>query len=165
MKLTEVLDKRCIQLPLTATDPTAVITQLVDLLFEHGKITDRDAVLQAVLARERARSTGLGDGLAIPHGTSSGCAQLAMAAGRLTKPLNFGAMDGQPCEFVVLLVDAAGQSSPHIQALAGVTRLWLNKKFREEALLARTPEELYAMIERHEPGKERETTSPSVLEQ
>jgi fructose-specific phosphotransferase system IIA component len=148
MRITEILDKNCIRVPLSATDKAGAITELIDGLAEAGKLTNRDEVIRAILAREQTRSTGIGQGLAVPHGKSNGCAQLVMAIGRPEQPIDFDSTDGKPCELIVLLTSPVDKTGPHIQALASVSRLWLNEEFRREVLNAQSAEEMYAAIER-----------------
>lgn len=150
MKISDILDKHCIRVPLMATEKAGAIAELVELLNQSGYLTDRDAVLEAILARERTRSTGIGLGLAVPHGKSNGCRRLAMAVGKSTEPMEFEALDGRPCQFIVLLTSPVDETGPHIQALAGVSRLWQKESFRRAALAAETGDEIYAIIQNAE---------------
>ncbi|MHC4608887.1 MAG: PTS sugar transporter subunit IIA, partial [Planctomycetota bacterium] len=125
MKLTDLLSPACVRVPLEATDKVGAITELLDLLGENGKLRDRDAVLQAVLAREATRSTGIGYGLAVPHGKSPACPRLAIAIGKPAKPIDFESKDGEPVNIIVLLASPPDQTGPHIQALARISRLML----------------------------------------
>ena len=150
MKITETLQKECVRVPLQATEKTAVITELVDLLHAQGHFTDRDEVLRAILAREQTRSTGIGEGLAVPHGKTHACRELVMAVGKPAAALDFDSADGRPCEVVVLLASPVDQTGPHIQMLAHVSRLWQTSNFREALAAATTPDELYQAIQRHQ---------------
>jgi mannitol/fructose-specific phosphotransferase system IIA component (Ntr-type) len=150
MNITDVLQKHCICVPLRSTDKTAAITELVDVLDDKCGVTDRDAVLAAVLAREKTRSTGIGLGLAVPHGKSHGCRGLTIAVGKPESPMPFDAVDGRSCQLIVLLASPVDETGPHIQALASISRLWKNDAFRRAATEANTPDELYAAIERHQ---------------
>lgn len=150
MKITAILPRDCVRVPLKATEKTAVITELVDLLHSKGHFTDRDEVLQAILAREQTRSTGIGKGLAVPHGKPHTCDKLIMAVGKPASPIDFESVDGRPCNVVVLLASPADQTGPHIQALAHVSRLWQTESFRRAVAEANTPDELYAAIEGHQ---------------
>ena len=150
MKLTEILAAECVKVPLTATSKTEAITELVDLLAERGKLTDRDEVLQAVLDREATRSTGIGYGLAVPHGKCKGCPRLVMAIGKPSKPIDFESTDQKPVELVVLLASPPDKTGPHIQALARISRLMLMEEFRGEVVGAATAEEVFGIIAQHE---------------
>lgn len=146
MEISRIITPDRIRLPLNASDKIGVITELVDLLGATGVLGDRDAVLQAVLRREAERSTGIGFGLAIPHGRSDGCKQLIMAAGKPAQPVEFQSVDRRPVTFVVLLVSPPDQTAPHIQALAKISRLMNIEGFRAAVDRAATPEELHAAI-------------------
>jgi len=150
MKITEILPRACIRIPLLATDKIGAITELVDLLAGTGRLSDRDRVLQAVLAREATRSTGIGQTLAVPHGKSSGCRELTMAIGKPAEPIEFEAVDGRRCSLIVLLASPVDKTGPHIQALAGVSRLWLNEHFRKDVQIATSADALYEAIEKHQ---------------
>ena len=150
MKITELVDKSCLLVPLQATDKIDAITQLVDALDRAGQLTDRDEVLAAVLAREQTRSTGIGKALAVPHGKCHGCGTLIMAIGQADPPVDFGSPDGDPCTMIMLLASPVDRTGPHIQALARISRLWLSESFRRAVAEAGTPAELYAAIERYQ---------------
>lgn len=150
MKISEILDPECIRIPLVGDNKLVVIAELVDLLNEHRPLLDRDKVLAAVIAREQTRSTGIGHGLAVPHGKTSGCDALRMAIGIPAAPIDFSSPDGRPCQFIALLVSPPDKTGPHIQALAGISRLWLNEDFRQDIANAKTPQEVYEVVVKHQ---------------
>ena len=146
MNLTDILHPSCVLTDMHAPDKTAAITQLVDVLAANDQLVDREAVLKAVMEREATRSTGIGDGLAVPHGKSNGCRKLAMSIGRPREPIDFESADGKPVELVVLLASPPDQTGPHIQALAKVSRLMLSESFRTRFRAAGTSEQAYQII-------------------
>lgn len=150
MELSKLLTPDHILVPIPANEKTAVITALIDLLAEKGELVNRDAALDAVLKRESERTTGIGYGLAIPHGKSDGCTRLVMAAGKPAQPVDFQSLDKRPVTFVVLLVSPPDQTGPHIQALAKISRLMNIEEFREAVNRATTPEELHQAIVTYE---------------
>lgn len=155
MELSKLVTLDRIRVPIQATDKHAVITELVDVLAETGGLVDRDAALDAVLKRESERTTGIGYGLAIPHGKSEGCKNLVMVAGKPAQPVDFQSLDQRPVTFVVLLVSPPDQTGPHIQALAKISRLMNIEEFREAVDKAQSAEDLHAAIvayEAHEVG-------------
>jgi len=157
MQISKIISLDRIRVPLTAADKIGVITELIDLLDRTGGLVDRKAALEAVLKRERERTTGIGYGLAIPHGKSEGCKQLGMAAGKPATPIDFQSLDGRPVTLVVLLVSPPDQTGPHIQALAKISRLMNIEAFRNAVARATTAEELHAAMvdyESREPGRE-----------
>jgi fructose-specific phosphotransferase system IIA component len=146
MLLTQIMKKTSVVVPLQNTDKEDVITELVDTLDSGGILKDRDVVLDSVLMREQTRSTGIGSGIAIPHGKSSGVDELAMAIGIAKSPIEFDSIDNKGVTIVVLLVSPSGQTGPHIQALAKISRLMLDEAFRKQLQDADNPEELYELI-------------------
>jgi fructose-specific phosphotransferase system IIA component len=150
MNLAKLLSPDRIRVPIQATDKTGVITELIDVLEQAGALTNRNAALEAVLKRESERTTGIGYGLAIPHGKSDGCKNLVVAAGKPAEPVDFQSLDGRPVTFVVLLVSPPDQTGPHIQALAKISRLMNIEEFRSAIAEADSPEALHAAIETHE---------------
>ncbi len=150
MKLTDILAKDCIRVPLEATDKTQAITELVYLLAEKGRIVHRDWVLRAVLDREAIRSTAVGHGLAVPHGKCAGTSKLVMAVGKPAQPMDFGGKDGEPVNLIVLVCSPLDQAGPHIQALARIARMILIEKFHRAIDLSRTSDEVYQAIAKFE---------------
>ena len=146
MELSKLITLERVRVPIRAADKLEVITELIDVLHETGGLTDRDAALDAVIKRENERTTGIGYGLAIPHGKSDGCTGLVMAAGKPAEPVDFQSLDRRPVSFVVLLVSPPDQTGPHIQALAKISRLMNIEEFRSAVDTATTPEELHAAI-------------------
>jgi fructose-specific phosphotransferase system IIA component len=153
MQLSKLLTPDRIRVPLKASEKTEAITELIDVLAATNGLVDREAALQSVLRREAERTTGIGYGLAIPHGKSDGCHKLVMAAGKPAQPVDFQSLDQRPVTFIVLLVSPPDQTGPHIQALAKISRLMNLEEFRAAVDNARTPEELYAAIAEYEIGE------------
>ncbi len=146
MELSKLVTLDRVRVPIQARDKQAVITELIDVLAQTGGLVDRDVALEAVLKRESERTTGIGYGLAIPHGKSDGCRQLVVAAGKPGDPVDFQSLDQRPVTFVVLLVSPPDQTGPHIQALAKISRLMNIEEFRKAVDQATTPEDLHAAI-------------------
>jgi fructose-specific phosphotransferase system IIA component len=152
MILTQILQPTCVKAPLAGKDKDSVITELVDLLAENNLLVDRDVVLEAVFAREQTRSTGIGSGIAIPHGKCNGVAELVMAVGIASEPVNFDSIDQKPVSIVILLASPADRTGPHIQALARISRLMLDDEFKTKLENATSPEEVYQLISTKEKG-------------
>ncbi len=150
MKLTSILTRECVRVPLNATDKNAAITELVDLLAEHNRIQDCELVLKTVLERDRAATTGIGKGLAVPHGKCTGCTELVIAVGKPAQPIDFQSNDGQPVSIIALLASPVDKTGPHIQALAQIARLMSLDKFRTEVSTAASADVLYEIIQSHE---------------
>jgi len=152
MELSKVITLDRVRVPIKATEKHGVITELVDLLAETNGLADRELALDAVIKRENERTTGIGYGLAIPHGKSAGCKKLVMATGKPAQPVDFQSLDSRPVTFVVLLVSPPDQTGPHIQALAKISRLMNIEEFRAAVDKANTAQELHDAIVAHETG-------------
>ena len=153
MNLLEILSCDCIKAPLDATDKRGVIDELVEVLAAAGRVEDTTSLKEAVWTREQTRTTGIGHGLAIPHGKCPGMKSLAMAIGKPALPLDFEAIDTQPVNLVVLLASPPDRTSDHIQALARVSRLMTMEEFREQIYAAKTAEEIWDLLEREEASR------------
>jgi fructose-specific phosphotransferase system IIA component len=146
MILTQILQPNCVKVPVENKDKEAVITELVDLLDANGLLLDRDVALDAVLTRERTRSTGTGAGIAIPHGKCNAVKELVMAIGIASEPIEFDSVDGKPVTILILLVSPSDQTGPHIQALASISRLMLNEEFKQKLEQAASADEVYELL-------------------
>ncbi len=150
MRLTEILQPACIKVPLAATVKQGVIFELIDLLAACHKLVSPEQLKEAVWSRELTRTTGIGHGIAIPHGKSAGCAQLSMAIGLTSHPLEFGAIDGRPVQIIILLASPPDQTGPHIQALARISRLLTDDRIRTAMKTAPSSDAIYKLIADHE---------------
>jgi fructose-specific phosphotransferase system IIA component len=150
MVLTQILQPTCIKVPVEGRDKNSAITELVSLLDENGLIQDKQTVLDAVFARERTRSTGIGSGIAIPHGKCSAARELVMALGVASDPIDFDSVDKRPVSLVILLVSPVDQTGPHIQALARISRLMLDEDFKTALEKAQSAKEAYDLISERE---------------
>jgi fructose-specific phosphotransferase system IIA component len=150
MVLTQILEPACIKVPLEGKDKEAIISELVDVLDANSMLADKDNVLQAVLMREQTRSTGIGSGIAIPHGKCKGVSELVMAMGVSRSGVDFQSIDGKPVHIVVLLASPTDRTGPHIQALARISRLLLDEEFKNKLQNSSSAEELYELISNKE---------------
>lgn len=146
MRLTEILKPTNIKVPLEAKAKTDAISELVNLLAANGEIQDPKKILDAVLEREATRTTGIGNGLAIPHGKADGVSNLVMAIGKASTPIDFQSIDGRPVTLIWLLSSPRDMTGPHIHALARISRLMTIDKFRATLAKATTPDEVYQAI-------------------
>ena len=146
MNLVDILSPECVKVPLTATDKRGVIEELVGMLAAVGRVSDPAALRDAVWSREQTRTTGIGHGLAIPHGKCAGMSGLAMAVGKPADPLDFEAIDSKPVRLVVLLASPPDKTSDHIQALARISRLMTVEDFRTQIYAAQTAQEVFDLI-------------------
>ena len=150
MLLTDILQPDCIKVPLEARQKQAAIFELVDVLGGHRAIRSTDDLKQAVWEREQTRTTGIGHGIAIPHGKAAACSELCMAVGMPAEPIDFAAIDGKPVHLIILLASPLDQTGPHIQALARISRALTDVKFRAAVQQAQSPEQLYQLFAERE---------------
>jgi fructose-specific phosphotransferase system IIA component len=146
MTLTQILTPACVKVPLEGKDKNSVITELVDLLDANALLGDRETALDAVLAREQTRSTGIGSGIAIPHGKCKAVKELVMAIGIAHEPIEFASIDNKPVTIVLLLVSPLDKTGPHIQALARISRLMLDDQFRQALERSTSAEQAYELL-------------------
>ena len=101
MILTQILHPSCVKVPLQGKDKKSVITELVDLLNDNRLLLDRDVALEAVLMREQTKSTGIGSGIAVPHGKCKAVKELVMAIGIAGEAIDFESIDGKRVTIVI----------------------------------------------------------------
>jgi fructose-specific phosphotransferase system IIA component len=150
MNILDILSPEAVKAPLEATEKQAAIYELVELLADAGLIDDADKLKAVVWEREEQRSTGIGEGLAIPHGKCECAPKLAMAIGRAAQPIDFASVDKKPVHLVVLLASPPDKTAEHIQALGKISRLMANREFREAAYAAESGEALYELFRKAE---------------
>lgn len=140
MLLNELLKPERIRIPLHADSKDDLLRELVSMVAD-GRATDQDEMLRAVREREAVLSTGIGHGVAIPHGKTSAVPELRLAAGRTSHPIDFDALDGEPVGLFFLLVGPETAAGPHIKALSRISRLVRRDEVRERLTSATTAEE------------------------
>jgi len=150
MRLTDILSPGCVKVPLDAKTKQAAIFELVDLMAEQAGIGAPDELKKAVWQREQTRTTGIGHGIAIPHGKAAGCSELRMAVGVAPTPIEFEAIDRKPVSVILLLTSPIDETGPHIQALARISRMLTDDGLRSRVRESPDAETLYQLIADHE---------------
>ena len=146
MNLKKPLTVETIRLDLQGATKEAILAEMVDLLMASGHIRDRDAVLKAVLEREKRMSTGMQNGIAIPHGKTDSVDCLVAALGIKRGGVDFGALDGQASNIFVMTVSPDSRTGPHIQFLAEISRPLNDPAVRSKLLAATTPDEVLHLL-------------------
>jgi len=146
MNLLDLLNEKTMLTPLQSTDKQGAISELIDLLAEEGCITDCETIKQVVWERELQRTTGIGEGLAIPHGRCDKLHSMVMAMGRPNTPIDFASPDKRPVELIILLVSPTSNTSDHIQALGRISRLMVDRSFRESAYSTEHSSDLFELF-------------------
>ena len=132
MKLIDILTNDTIRIPLQNTEKFKIIAEMVDILCQAHKIENREAVLKAVLEREKILSTGVGDGVAIPHCKVDGVKEMLVSFGITKEDVDFASSDSKPIRLVFLIVGPQEVTSPHVRVLSRISRLMHNADFREK---------------------------------
>ena len=146
MSLIDLVEPDIVKIPMESNNKPDVLRELVRVLEKAGKIQDFDAVLQAVQEREYKQSTGLEQGIAVPHCKTEAVSSLQLAIGIAPAGIDFDSLDGQPANLFFLLVSSPDQSGPHVQALADVARLARSKAFCRSLVQAENAEEVVELI-------------------
>jgi nitrogen PTS system EIIA component len=143
--LTELLTPERIRLPITSRDRRGVLRELVRLVVEAGGGEEED-VFAAVEEREAVLSTGIGFGVAIPHGRAATARRLVLVAGVTETPVPFNAIDGEPVRLVFLIVGPESAAGQHVKVLSRIARVVRRDSVRAALLDARTPEQFCAVV-------------------
>ena len=150
MQLSEILDTSLIIYPLEVKTKSGVIMALIDLLHSAGKIHNPDEAKQAVLQREELMSTGVGRGVALPHGKCPHIEEVFVAVGVSQQGIDFDAVDEQPAQIFVLLLTPEKYPSKHLKLLSKFSRMLNTAKCREEILQAKSPSAIADIFYRYE---------------
>ena len=148
MNLKKALSKHSVKLSLEAGEKDGIIEELIDVLDAAGKLSDREAALKAVRDRERKMSTGMQNGIAIPHGKSPTVESLVAAVGFKPEGCDFDSIDGKPCQVFILTISPANRTGPHIQFLAEISRLLHEEAVRKELVEADSSESVIEILTR-----------------
>lgn len=146
MNIRKVVTKDVIQLDLQGQDKESVIHELMDLLVDAGKVSNRKAALKAIAERERKMSTGMQNGVAIPHGKCDSVPSLVAAVGIHRAGIDFQSLDGKPSHFFLLTLSPANRTGPHIQFLAEISRQLNDAAVREKILAASNKETIIEIL-------------------
>jgi Kef-type K+ transport system membrane component KefB/mannitol/fructose-specific phosphotransferase system IIA component (Ntr-type) len=144
--LLSLIEPESVCLGLNAETKEGIITELVDILAARGRLLDRAQVLADVFEREKAMSTGMDHGIALPHGKTEGIADIAVAVGIKKTGVAFDSMDGQPARLFILVVSPKKTSGPHVQFLAAIGAVLKDAAMREAVINAATPEEAAGLL-------------------
>lgn len=154
MRILDFLDKESIELNITAKTKKEVIEELVELLAKKNVILDKKATLDSLYEREELGSTGVGQGIAIPHSKTKGVKDLVAAFGVSKDGVDFDALDGEPVNIFFLLLAPEGAAGLMLKALARVSNFLKNKYYRRKILEAKDKAAVVVTIEEEEKTKQ-----------
>lgn len=147
MNVSEVLKKENIVTKLDAKTKEEALSALVDVLCASGNIKSRDEFLKDVLDREAVSTTGIGNGIAIPHGKSTNVSETTVAVGRLSSPVEWKSVDDAPVEFVVLLaVNDNDKTGVHVKLLSEMARKLASEENCKKLLNAKDADEIISIF-------------------
>jgi len=146
MKLSEIITIDDIIPELKAKDKKGVLEELAELITRHYPEVDKATLVKVLVEREHLGSTGIGDGVAIPHGKLNSVTSPIVSFGKSSRGLDFDSMDGQPAYLFFLLLAPENSSGVHLQVLTRIAKMLKKSAFRKELMHAGTREELYGII-------------------
>jgi fructose-specific phosphotransferase system IIA component len=146
MALIDLVEEKIVKIPLESKNKPDVLREMVQILKNAGEINDFDAVLKAVQEREYKGSTGLEEGIAVPHCKTLAVPTLKLAIGISPEGIVFDSLDGKPSKLFFLLVASPNFSGPHIEALAEIAKLAKSKAFCKILFSLNDPHEFVELI-------------------
>jgi PTS system nitrogen regulatory IIA component len=146
MKLIDILTESSIVADLQAKTKAEALDVLVDAMTKTHNTLNKSDILQVLLEREKLGSTGIGDGVAIPHGKSAALTQIVSGFGLSKRGIDFDSLDGKPAHLFFLLVAPEDSAGTHLKMLARISRMLKNLEFRKRLLGANSQHEIYQII-------------------
>lgn len=153
MRITELLDKRSILLDGTPKSKTEALDQVVELMVKSGKINDQEAYRRQVYAREEESTTGIGEGIAIPHGKCDAVTRPGLAAMVVKNGVDFDSLDGEPVTLIFLIAAPDTKDNVHLDVLSKLSVLMMDEEFSESLRNAGSVEEFLTIIDKADDEK------------
>ena len=153
MRITELLDIRSIALDAAPKSKQETLDAAVALMVKSGKITDEDAYRAQVYAREEESTTGIGEGIAIPHGKCDAVNKPGLAAMVIPNGVDFDSLDGEPAYLIFLIAAPNTEDNVHLEVLSRLSMLLMDEDFRNKLLHAKDVDEFLAYVDAAEKEK------------
>jgi PTS system fructose-specific IIC component len=150
MNIVDVFQPEYIKIPLQKNTKSEVIKELVELLSQHQAITNPEGIIEAVFEREKIMTTGVGNGVAIPHCKHKDSRNFAIALGVHPQGIDFDSIDQEPAHIIFLLVGPEDQPGTHIKILSRISRIISRDEVREKVLACTTPTEVFNLLNEEE---------------
>jgi fructose PTS system EIIBC or EIIC component len=150
MKITDLLREETIILDVQSKSKPAILKELVAQLDQAGTLNNKDSFMADILAREEQSTTGIGDGIAIPHAKSAAVKKPAIAFGRSTEGIDFESLDGKPAHLFFMIAASDGANNDHLEALSRLATFLMDDNFRDKLLAATSKNELLAIVNEKE---------------
>lgn len=154
MQISELLRQDLIKVDLESDDKESAIAEVLELLVRSGEVPDRECTCEALLEREYKGTTGIGDGVAVPHAKHPCIPHLSMALGLSADGVDFDAIDGEPVYIIFLILAEPNNPGPHVEALAEVARLCQTPGFCRRLRQCRSSQEALEVITEYEETEE-----------
>jgi len=162
MKIQDLLRKDVMLLDLQATEKTAVIEEMIKSLVDHGYVTDFETFKEGILAREALTSTGLGDGIAMPHSKNSAVKEATVLFAKSNKGVDYESLDGQPTDLFFMIAAPEGANDTHLAALAELSQYLMKDGFADKLRKVSSPDEVIALFNQaSEKAEEPATVAPA----
>lgn len=156
MKINDLLIKEAMIMDLQATNKKDAIDEMVAKLYATGRITDIDQYKKDIWAREKQTTTGLGDGIAMPHAKNSAVKEATVLFAKSKNGVDYESLDGKPAYLFFMIAAPEGADDTHLQALAALSRQLIHPEFVEKLKQAQTPEQVQAAFAEAETQKAEE---------
>ncbi|HEY8804064.1 MAG TPA: fructose-specific PTS transporter subunit EIIC [Clostridium sp.] len=153
MRITQLLKKNTIILDLKSNSKAEVIDELVNKLDSAGMLNDKEEYKKAILKREADFSTGIGEGIAIPHAKVAAVKTPALAFGRSTDGIDFDSLDDNPANIFFMIAATEGANNTHLETLSRLSTMLMNEDFKKKLLIVKTPDEVLSLIDSQEEEK------------
>ncbi|KJQ62345.1 PTS fructose transporter subunit IIABC [Streptococcus cristatus] len=162
MKIQDLLRKDVMLLDLQATEKTAVIEEMIKSLVDHGYVTDFETFKEGILAREALTSTGLGDGIAMPHSKNSAVKEATVLFAKSNKGVDYESLDGKPTDLFFMIAAPEGANDTHLAALAELSQYLMKDGFADKLRKVSSPDEVIALFDQaSEKAEEPATVAPA----
>ena len=156
MRITDLLDRRSVLLDAAPADKNATLDMVVSLMTKSGKITDEDAYRKQVYAREEESTTGIGEGIAIPHGKCDAVSKPGLAAMVVPAGVDFDSLDGEPVNLVFLIAAPNTKDNVHLDVLSKLSMMLMDEDFTAKLKAAKSVDEFLKIIDEAESAKDAE---------
>lgn len=162
MKISELLCKETINLNLKGNNKEEVINNLVDILADAGKVNNKGLYKEKIWERENSSSTGIGEGIGIPHAKTSAVTNAALAMGIIRDGVEFDSLDGAPVNLVFMIAAPEGANNEHLETLSKLSVLLMNPDFKDGLFKTKSADEVLALIDKFEEDEEKEEVVEEV---
>jgi fructose-specific phosphotransferase system IIA component len=150
LKITDILDRQTVILDLDVNDKDEALRRMIDVLAAFGKVSDVEQLRRVIIEREKLMSTGIGHGVALPHGKTNVVETSLAALATLRAPIDFDSLDDKPVSIIIMLVGTEGNVGVHLRLLSRISRMVGSDAFRSSLLAAKSVDDVLALLAGYE---------------